>query len=218
MFGTYPDSPKQEELLSLQDGRAAWYKVTKAARDHLEAARQRMITNADKKRRNIEFKVGDSVLLSTKHPWFQTLEGVRKLIPAWSGPFKITEILHKTSCVLELPKEIKTHNQFHTSLLKLYHPRTRTRLHPDPIRIDGEDHYEVDQILNWRTLRRRSKSVEQYRVSFVKYGPEYNIWLHTPRLTCPEKVSEYHERRKANTGNRSLAGWLHFKSLTWLNT
>ena len=208
MFGTYPDSPKTEEMLALTNGRSTWDKVVTLARDYLEKARQQLITTANKKRGNIEFKVGDTVLLSTKHPWFQTMEGVRKLIPAWSGPFRVKEVLHKTSCILDLPSDIKTHNQFHTSLLKHYHPRTRTHLHPKPTRIDGQDHYEVDQVLNYRKRRRGKTSIEQYRVYFVGYGPEYNMWLPLSLLECPEKISEYHVRRKANIGKRSIAGWL----------
>jgi hypothetical protein len=130
------------------------------------------------------------------------------LIPAWSGPFKITEILHKTSCVVELPPDMKTHNQFHTSLLKHYHPRTRASLHPTPIRIDGEEHFEVDQILNYRKKKRGAKTIEQYRVSFVKYGPEYNMWLPVSLLSCPQKISEYQTRRKAKIDKRTIAGRL----------
>ena len=218
MFGTYPDSPKQEELFAQENDRSTWDRVVIEARDYLETARRKMIATANKKRRDVDFKVGDNVLISTKHPWFQTLEGVRKLIPAWSGPFKITEILHKTSCVLELPPDIKTHNQFHTSLLKHYHPRTRTNLHPNPVRIDGEDHFEVDQILNYRKKKRGSKTIEQYRVSFVKYGPEYNMWLPISLLSCPQKISEYHARRKAKIGKRTIAGRLLSKLLSCMNT
>ena len=206
MFGVHPDSPKQEELYSLHNDRATWDRITKEARVYLETARQKLIISANKKRRNVVFAVGDSVLLSTKHPWFKTLEGVRKLIPAWSGPFTITEIIHKTSCVLDVPSDINTHNQFHTSLLKHYHPRSRSNLHPSPMRINDQDHFEVDQVLRYRKRRRGNKTIEQYRVSFVKYGPEYNMWLPLSLLHCPEKIEEYHTRIKAKIGKRAIAG------------
>ena len=102
-----------------------------------------MITTANKKKRNIQFAVGDSVQLSTKHPWFRTLEGVKKLIPAWSGPFIVKKTLHRTPCVLELPDDIKTHNQFHSLLFKYYNPRTQVQTPQPPTRINGHNYFYV---------------------------------------------------------------------------
>ena len=183
-------------------------KTTEEAAKYLEKARQALSIKGNKKRRNIIFKIIDDVLISTKHPCFQTLEGVKKLIPAWSGPFRIKQILHNTSCVLDLPDDIKTHNQFHTSLLKHYHPRTRATLHPSSTRIHGHDHYEVDQIIGYRKRRLGKSFIEEHRVAFVKYGPEYNRWLPIPLLKCKRKIAEYHKRRRQRIGERTLAGKL----------
>ena len=169
-------------------------------------SREKLMTTANKKRRNIQFKVNDTVLLSTKHPWFQTLGGVKKLIPAWSWPFRITEIIHGTSCVLELPEDIKTHNRFHMSLLKHYHPRTHVPLPPVPTRKKGHDYYEVDQIVGYMKRRLGRSFIEEHRVAFVKYGPEYNRWLPLECLSYKRKIAEYHARRRKRIGKRSLAG------------
>jgi hypothetical protein len=206
MFGTHPDAPVPSLSLDTAEHRARWSEVVDKATRFLIKSREKMMATANKKRRNIQFKVNDTVLLSTKHPWFQTLGGVKKLIPAWSGPFRITEILHGTSCVLDLPEDIKTHNRFHTSLLKHYHPRTRVSLPPAPTRKKGHDYYEVDQIVGYRKRRLGRSFIEEHRVAFVNYGPEYNRWLPLECLSCKRKIAEYHERRKKRIGERTLAG------------
>ena len=161
-----------------------------------------MLTKANKKRGNLQFKVSDEVLISTKHPLFQTLEGVKKPIPAWSGPFRITQISQNTSCVLEIPDCIKTNNQFHTSLLKFYHPRKRMTVHPSPTRINRHDHYEADRIIGYQQRRLGKSFIEEHRVAFIKYGPEYNRWLLIPLLSCIRKVAEYHTRRRKRIRER----------------
>ena len=208
MIGTYPDAPLHDlPPSSTAQQRAAWDKACEQARIVLEKSRMAMTTAANKKRRDIQFKVGDSVLLSTKHPWFQTLEGVKKLIPAWSGPFTVAKIIHETSYVLDLPKDIKTHNQFHSSLLKHYHPGTRIQAPKSPTIINGHKHYYVDEIINHRTRQIGSDTIEEYRVAFIDYGPEYNKWLPEELLQCKRKIEEYHTRRWADIGKRTLAGW-----------
>ena len=208
MIGTYPDAPLHDlPPPSTSEQRATWDKTCEQARIVLEKSRLAMTTAANKKRRDIQFKVGDSVLLSTKHPWFQTLEGVRKLIPAWSGPFTVKKIIHTTSYVLDLPKDIKTHNQFHSSLLKHYHQGTRIQVPKPPTIINGHKHYYVDEIINHRTRRVGTDTIEEYRVAFIDYGPEYNKWLPEELLQCRTKIEEYHTRRWADIGKRTLAGW-----------
>ena len=71
--------------------------MAEAATACLEKSREKFLASANKKRRNIVFYVNDTVVLSTEHPWFQTLVGVKKLKPAWNRPFQITEIPHNIS-------------------------------------------------------------------------------------------------------------------------
>ena len=74
------------------------------------------------------------------------------------------------------------------------------------MRINGQDNFGVNQILRYCKRRRSNKTIEQYRVSFVIYGPEYNMWLPLSLLHCPEKIDEYHARIKAKIGKRAIAG------------
>ena len=73
-----------------------------------------------------------------------------KLAPKRYGPFKIGKALSPITYQLELLPQWKIHDVFHTDLLTPYH---ETELHgpnfmkPPPDLIDGEEEYEVEEIL-----------------------------------------------------------------------
>ncbi len=73
-----------------------------------------------------------------------------KLTPKCLGPFKIIQEISPVAYRLELPSNWRIHNVFHASLLTPYHEMTAhspnfTR--PPPDLIDGEEEYEVEQIV-----------------------------------------------------------------------
>ncbi|GJP42438.1 hypothetical protein CLOM_g1996 [Closterium sp. NIES-68] len=95
--------------------------VIATARASLLRAQRRMIQYADQHRRDIHFKEGDQVLLSTANlPLLQ--EGLtRKLAPRFIGPFTITQVLSPLTYRLKLPSHINIHPVFHVQLLHPYH-------------------------------------------------------------------------------------------------
>jgi transposase InsO family protein len=149
----------------------------KEARECLERARGRQSKHADRHRRDVTFKKGDDVLLSTK---YITLKhpGTRKLLPRWIGPFTILDRIGNLAYRLKLPESMsRIHPVFHVSKLKPYKAGGRVQPPPVPIDIEGELEYEVERILDKRTLKRsrRSDSVE-YLVKWLGYGHEHNSW------------------------------------------
>ncbi|GJY31027.1 putative reverse transcriptase domain-containing protein [Tanacetum coccineum] len=76
-------------------------------RDRMQAVRDRQKSYADKRRRPLEFEVGDKVMLKVA-PW----KGVmrfgkrRKLNPRYIGPFRILERIGPVAYHLELPQEL----------------------------------------------------------------------------------------------------------------
>ncbi|GJU91588.1 putative reverse transcriptase domain-containing protein [Tanacetum coccineum] len=89
-------------------------------KDRHKAARDRQKSYADKRRKPLEFSVGDYVLLKVS-PW---KGGVRfrkkgKLAPRFVGPFEIVEKVGPVAYRLDLPKELNgIHDTFHVSNLK----------------------------------------------------------------------------------------------------
>ncbi|GJY21462.1 reverse transcriptase domain-containing protein [Tanacetum coccineum] len=75
---------------------------------------------ADKKRKPMDFQVGDKVMLKVS-PWKGVVRfGKRgKLNPRYVGPFKVLEKVRAVAYKLELPQELsRVHNTFHVSNLK----------------------------------------------------------------------------------------------------
>jgi hypothetical protein len=87
-------------------------------KERLSAARDRQKSYADKRRKPLEFKVGDKVLLKVSSwkgiIWF----GKRgKLNPQFIGPFKIITRIGPVAYRLELPEELSfVHNVFHVTI------------------------------------------------------------------------------------------------------
>ena len=84
----------------------------------------------------------DNVLLSTKHLKLKDKPG--KLCPQHVGPFKVLQMVGCNAVKLELPPGMKIHPIFNVTLLKRYHGQ---HLLPNPISIDGNAEYKVEQIL-----------------------------------------------------------------------
>ena len=90
------------------------------AREALHTSVNRMNMQADKSRRDVEFQVGQQVLLSTKYMRKQMSSGnktvVPKLLPRYIGPFEVTAKVGPLACRLDL-KGLRAHPVFHVSLL-----------------------------------------------------------------------------------------------------
>jgi hypothetical protein len=143
------------------------------AKLYLEAARQRQKRYADANRQEAEFRIGDMVLLNTQNLRLKAA-GSRKLLPRYIGPFRVTAIINPVACKLELPAHFKFHDVFHVSLLKLYQGKPKSL--PDPIIIDDEEEFRVNQVLE-REIRGSGRNKKTwYLVSWDGYPPEYNTW------------------------------------------
>jgi hypothetical protein len=136
------------------------------ARLVLEQAKQKQ--QADRKRRDVKYDVGDQVWLSTKN--LSTYRG--KLQDKWAGPYVVSEVMSAGSVRLDLNGELgKTHPVFHVSRLKPYEqskfewPGRLQPNRPAPMLVDGEPEYEVEAITGKKT------TIESKRVTRVVEEP-----------------------------------------------
>ncbi|GKG03602.1 hypothetical protein Tco_0311238, partial [Tanacetum coccineum] len=89
-------------------------------KDRLKAALDRQKSYADKRRKPLEFSVGDYVLLKVS-PWKCVVRFRKKgkLAPRFVGPFEITEWIGPVAYRLRFPKELNgVHDMYHVSNLK----------------------------------------------------------------------------------------------------
>ena len=99
----------------------------------------------------------------------------RKLSPWRYGPFKVLQKISLVAYRIELPQTMKIHNVFHVDLL-IPHRQTEaygeTYCQPPPELIDGEEEYEIKEIIDQCTDKQRRK--KQYLVSWVGYPASEN--------------------------------------------
>ncbi|GJR95866.1 putative reverse transcriptase domain-containing protein [Tanacetum coccineum] len=110
------------------------------AEDRLKAVRDRQKSYADKRRKPLEFSVGDYVLLKVS-----PCKGVvrfrkkGKLAPRFVGPFEIVEKVGPVAYLLDLPKELNgVHDTFHMSNLKKCLADPTLQMPLDKIRVDAK--------------------------------------------------------------------------------
>ena len=79
------------------------------------------------------------------------LAGTRKLRARFVGPFRVMERIGKTAYRLDLRGRFKdVHNVFHVSQLKKHIPGGSSANPPEPIQVEGEEHFEVEALLQHR--------------------------------------------------------------------
>ncbi|KAJ9519337.1 hypothetical protein QJQ45_023134 [Haematococcus lacustris] len=129
-----------------------WQSNVKQARHFMEQAQQRQAYLANKGRREVEFSLGQLVLLSTKNLRLKPGKA-KKLLPRFIGPFKVLEHVGPVAVRLDLPPAMaRMHPVFHVALLRPYtseHPHL-----PPPVDwLDEAPLYEVEKLLAHRGVR-----------------------------------------------------------------
>ena len=92
-------------------------------RQRLQTAQSRQKSYTDRRRYELEFHVGDKVLLKVSpYKGVICFRKRGKLGPRFFGPFRIVARVGKVAYRLELPEELsRIHNTFHVSQLQKVH-------------------------------------------------------------------------------------------------
>ncbi|GJX26931.1 putative reverse transcriptase domain-containing protein [Tanacetum coccineum] len=136
-------------------------------KDRLKSARDRQKSYADKRRKPLEFNVGNHVLLKMS-PWKGMICFGKKgkLAPRFVGPFEITERIGPVSYRLRLPQVLSSvYDTFHVSNIKkcLADPTLHVPL--EEIQVDAKLNFVEEPI---EILVREIKKLKRSRILIVK--------------------------------------------------
>ncbi|GJY61488.1 putative reverse transcriptase domain-containing protein [Tanacetum coccineum] len=122
---------------------------------------------ADRKRKPMEYKVGDMVMLKVS-PWKEVVRfGKRgKLNPRYVGPFKVLAKVENVAYKLELPQELsKVHHTFHVSNLKKCYADESLVMPLEGIHVDNKLQFVEEPV---EIMEREIKRLKQSRIPLVK--------------------------------------------------
>nr|GEY32473.1 putative reverse transcriptase domain-containing protein [Tanacetum cinerariifolium] len=147
-------------------------------KDRLKAARDRQKSYVDKRRKPLEFSVGNYVLLKVSHWKGVVLFGKKgKLAPRFVGPFDIIEKVGPVAYRLDLYEELNgVHDTFHVSNLKKCLAGPTLQVPLDEIRVDAKLNFVEEPV---EILEREFKKLKRSRIVIVKVrwnskcGPEF---------------------------------------------
>ena len=105
----------------------------------------------NRQHRDIEYRVGDLVLLSTKNLKFKNVPV--KLQKRFVGPFEIIEKIGAQAYKIQLPDDWFIHNVFHVSLLKKWKTSvfcSEDAAPTEELDIEAKETKKVERILRWK--------------------------------------------------------------------
>jgi len=147
---------------------------------HLEAAQARQKSYADKRRKPIEFAVGDHVYIKVSPMKGVQRFGVkRKLAPRYVGTYQILERKGDVAYKVQLPVELRAiFPIFHVSQLKkcLRVPKERVEVRDIKLKSDLVCEEKPVAILDHKERVTRNRVVKFYKVLWSNHGEEDATW------------------------------------------
>ena len=169
------------------------------ARENIDRAQKRQAKYADQHRRDVTFKVGDSVLLSTDHLKMVGADTrTPKFASKYIGPFTVKRVANNNAYELDLPVTLRINPVLNINRLKEYHspssfpsrPSSVSRPPPEITLADGAEQYKVESIL----ARRGSGARAQYLVKWLGYPVWEATWEKSSSLTSAQGAISDYER------------------------
>jgi len=147
---------------------------------HLEAAQDRQKSYADKRRKPIEFVVGDHVYLKMSPMKGVQRFGVkRKLAPCYVGPYRILERKGNVAYKVQLPVELRAiFCVFHVSQLKkcLRVPEERVEVRDVKLKLDLVYEEKLVAVIDCKERVTQNRVVKFYKVLWSNHGEEDATW------------------------------------------
>ncbi|XP_041020505.1 uncharacterized protein LOC121262167 [Juglans microcarpa x Juglans regia] len=146
----------------------------------MKAAQSRQKSYADKRRRQLEFEVGDKVFLR-----IAPMKGIMrfgkngKLSPRYIGPFEILDRIGPVAYRVALPPALAgVHNVFHISMLRKYVPDLTHVIDYESLQIQEDMTYaeEPIQILERKEQVLRTRTIPVVKVLWKNHAFSEASW------------------------------------------
>jgi len=175
-FANYGMNPEYEMIGHLIQGNKTkpeeMTRLHKSLRKKMVAAQLRQKVYYDLRRKpDPNLKSGDMVWLLPRN--IKTIRVSKKSDSKKVGPFKILAKIGTRAYKLALPPSMAIHNTIHICRLEPYQDNrfpSQIKELPPPIQIEGEDEYELDEIIDSRLHYNKL----QYRAKWKGYLPEHD--------------------------------------------
>ncbi|GJY28090.1 putative reverse transcriptase domain-containing protein [Tanacetum coccineum] len=177
-------------------------------KQRMQAAQDRQKSYADRKRKPMEYEVGDRVMLKVS-PWKGVVRfGKRgKLNPRYVRPFKVLAKVGKVAYKLELPQELsRVHHTFHVSNLKKCYADEPLVMPLEGIHVDDKLQFVEEPV---EIMEREIKRLKRSRIPLVKVrwnsrrGPEFT-WEREDSFK--QKYPQLFTNRASSSTTRSIKG------------
>jgi len=162
-------------------------KLISNAREQAQEALKQMQATMIKETRFKEFEIGQKVWLEGKN--IKRPYDSPKLSPKRYGPFRVVAKISPVAYKLQIPAMWQVHDVFHASLLTPYKETVehgKNFLEPPPDIIEGEEEWEVEQILDKRIFGRSKKL--QFLVRWKGYSPAHDQWVNKEDMAADDLV------------------------------
>ena len=147
----------------------------KQVQGNLKVAQDRQKSQADLKRTQKEFQVGEHVFIKVK-PKKSSLKlgSFSKLAPRYCGSFKILSRVGTMAYQLALPLNFKVHNVFHVSVLKKYVHDATHAINWNDVQVEPKGYFlvELDGILDKMEILLWNHTIGQVKVQWKHLSPE----------------------------------------------
>jgi len=148
-----------------------------------------------------EFVIGQKVWLEGKN--IKRPYDSPKLSPKQYGPFRVVAKISPVAYKLQIPATWQVHDVFHTSLLTPYKETVehgKNFLEPPPNVIEGEEEWEVEQVLSKRHFGQGKRL--QYLVGWKGYSLAHNQWVNKEDMAADDLVRIFKREVGKTLGQR----------------
>jgi hypothetical protein len=159
----------------------------------------------DRRHTSLFLKMSEWVLLRLHHEYFvsESKDMTKKVFAQYVESFKVIQRIERLIYQLDISTDWKIHSVFFVTQLKSVSDSAknsfnRSRSSHSSSIIDIQDQYEIERLLNKRTIRREAEYFTEYLIHWIEYESEWNRWYNVKNLDNAKDLIVDYERKLFN--------------------